>query len=180
MIYGKKIRLRALEREDIPAFVRWFNDPEVRRHLLLHLPMSTAQEEKWFEEHVLNGANIILGIEIPDSKLIGNIGLHRANHKDSSAELGIVIGEKEYWSAGYGTDAIMTLLKFAFEELNLHRVYLRVDADNPRGIRCYEKCGFQHEGKMRDAVFRAGEYRDQLMMSVLRPEFEAQRREKGE
>ena len=63
-----------------------------------------------------------------------------------------------------------TLLRLAFSEMNLHRIHLRVDADNARGIRCYEKCGFRPEGTMRDAIFREGRYHDQLLMSVLRPE----------
>jgi diamine N-acetyltransferase len=176
MIYGTRVRLRAIERDDIPRFVRWFNDPEVRQHLLMHHPMSLVQEEKWFEQHAQRDpATQVLAIETLEGVHIGNIGLDDVNWKNRNAELGIVIGEKEYWGQGYGTDAIKTLLAFAFDELNLHRVSLRVDADNPRGIRCYEKCGFQREGTTRDVVFAEGKYKDQHIMSVLCPEFYANR-----
>jgi len=177
MIEGEMIRLRPIEREDLPRFVRWFRDPEVRRHLGAYLPFSLVQEERWFErtlEQIERGESVLLAIETSEGVHIGNIGLHRINWKDRNAELGIMIGEKEYWDQGYGTDAIRTLLRVAFDEMNLHRVYLRVDADNRRGIRCYEKSGFRQEGTLRDAVFREGTYHDQWLMSVLRPEWEGQ------
>jgi diamine N-acetyltransferase len=172
MIYGTKVRLRAVERDDIPRFIKWFNDPQVREHLSMYRPLSLAQEEKWFERHTqLDPADHIYAIETQEGVHIGNLGLHDVNWKNRSTELGIVIGEKEYWNQGYGTDAIMTLLGYAFGELGLHRVFLRVDADNPRGIRCYEKCGFSHEGTLRDAVFTGGKHKDQYIMAVLQSEF---------
>lgn len=171
MIYGEKTRLRRVEREDIPTFVRWFNDPEVREFLTMYRPISTAEEEKWFEGQLEDKDSELFAIETADGVHIGNIGLHRINWRDRNAELGIAIGEKEYWSQGYGSDAIRTLLRFAFEEMNLHRVFLRVFEDNARGIRSYEKCGFRHEGRLREAVYRKGRYYDELWLSVLRREF---------
>jgi diamine N-acetyltransferase len=175
MILGKKVRLRPVERDDLPRFVEWFGDPEVRRHLAIYLPFSLAQEERWFENlqgRLERQEDVLLAIETADGVHIGNLGLHGINWKDRSAELGIAIGEKAYWNQGYGTDAIRTLLGLAFRELNLHRVLLRVDADNARAIRCYEKAGFQREGTSREAVFSEGSYRDQYVMSILESEFE--------
>jgi diamine N-acetyltransferase len=175
MIVGKKVRLRPIERGDLPRFVEWFGDPEVRRHLAIYLPFSLAQEERWFENlqgRLERQEDVLLAIETADGVHIGNLGLHAINWKDRSAELGIAIGEKAYWNQGYGTDAIRTLLGLAFRELNLHRVFLRVDADNARAIRCYEKAGFQREGTSREAVFSEGSYRDQYVMSILESEFE--------
>lgn len=175
MIVGEKVRLRPIERDDLPRFVEWFGDPEVRRYLMLYLPFSLAQEERWFENlqgRLERQEDVLLAIETADGVHIGNIGLHSINWKDRNAELGIAIGEKAYWSQGYGSDAIHTLLGLAFREMNLHRVFLRVDTDNARGIRCYEKAGFQRDGTLREAVFREGAYIDQLMMSILQSEFE--------
>jgi diamine N-acetyltransferase len=175
MILGKKVRLRPIERDDLPRFVEWFGDPEVRRHLAIYLPFSLAQEERWFENlqgRLERQEDVLLAIETADGVHIGNLGLHGINWKDRSAELGIAIGEKAYWNQGYGTDAMRTLLGLAFRELNLHRVLLRVDADNARAIRCYEKAGFQREGTSREAVFSEGSYRDQYVMSILESEFE--------
>jgi diamine N-acetyltransferase len=163
MILGEKVRLRPIERSDLPRYVAWFGDPEVRRHLAIYLPFSLAQEERWFDG--------VLAVETLDGVHIGNVGLHSIDWKNRSAELGIAIGEKAYWNQGYGTDAIHTLLGLAFHEMNLHRVFLRVDADNGRAIRCYEKAGFQREGTSREGVFREGTYHDQYVMSILEREF---------
>jgi RimJ/RimL family protein N-acetyltransferase len=175
MIFGKKVRLRPIEREDLPRFVTWFSDPEVRRHLAIYLPFSMSEEERWFEGYLDRAERkqeLILAIETAGGTPIGNVGLSGIDWKNRSAELGIVIGDKACWGQGYGTDAIRTLLGLAFGEMNLHRVTLRVDADHARGIRCYEKVGFRREGISRHAVFRAGKYHDQYVMSILQPEFE--------
>jgi diamine N-acetyltransferase len=176
MIVGKKVRLRPIEREDLPRFIEWFSDPEVRRHLLVYLPFSLAQEERWFEglqERLERQEEVLLAIETADGVHIGNVGLHAIDWKNRNAELGIAIGEKAYWGQGYGADAIRTLLGLAFREMNLHRVFLRVDADNVRGIHCYEKDGFRREGTLREVVFREGTYHDQYIMGILKQEFEA-------
>jgi RimJ/RimL family protein N-acetyltransferase len=170
-ITGKKIRLRAIERSDIPAFVRWLNDPEVTQYLVTYMPMSQAQEERWFEAQLEQRDGFILGIETLDGKLIGNLALVHIDWKNSRAGLGVVLGEKEYWGQGYGTDAITALLGFAFKQMNLHSVHLTTYEYNKRAIRCYEKCGFKLEGRMRQAHFYDGRYHDELMMGVLREEF---------
>ena len=171
MLYGEKTRLRRIEREDIPTFVRWFADPEVRNYLLINSPISHAQEEKWFESKLADEDSELFAVETLDGTHIGNIELFDFRHVHRQAELGVVLGEKAYWSQGYGSDAIRVLLRFAFRELNLHRIQLRVYEDNERGIRCYRKCGFQVEGRLRDAVYRQGRYFDVLMMGILDHEF---------
>jgi diamine N-acetyltransferase len=175
MLYGKNIRLRAIEREDLPHFVAWLNDPEVIRGLQIAWPLSMAQEENWFS-HLLErpGAETPLGIEIEQAEtwvLIGNVGLHNIDSIDRSAEIGIFIGEKTYWNQGYGTEAMRVMVRHGFNDLNLHRIFLRVYATNTRAIHSYEKAGFQHEGKMRDGVFRDGSYLDVVFMSVLQNEW---------
>jgi UDP-4-amino-4,6-dideoxy-N-acetyl-beta-L-altrosamine N-acetyltransferase len=172
MIHGTITRLRRIERDDIPTFVRWFSDPEVREFLLLNRPISMAEEEKWFEQQLRSQDSEVFAIETNDGTHIGNIGLHDINWVHRSAELGIVIGRKECWGKGYGSDATRTLLRFAFDEMNLHRVQLTVYEDNARAIRAYEKCGFQCEGRLRDAVYRKGRYYDMLLMSVLDDELQ--------
>ena len=173
MLLGDRIRLREIEREDLPNFVKWFNDPEVRRYLLFSNPMSMAKEKDWFESY-LKGEDLILGIECQQNgkwTLIGNVGIHRTNWQHSFTNLGIVIGEKEFWGRGLGTDAIRTIVVHIFNELNLNRVALEVFDFNSRAIKCYEKAGFVHEGIMRQAQFTNGVYCDIHMMAILREDF---------
>lgn len=171
MIEGEKTRLRAIEREDIPTFVRWLNDQEVRRYLEMYLPISRAEEEEWFEHHLRDNSTRVLAIETKEGVQIGNISIDELDWKNRSARLGIVIGEKEHWGRGYGTDAVISLLEFIFNEMNLHRIYLSVFDFNERAIRCYEKCGFRREGEARESLFRDGEYHTSLLMAVLREDF---------
>ena len=89
-----------------------------------------------------------------------------------------MIGDKSVWNQGYGTETMRLLLRHAFQTLNLRRVFLRVNSDNLYAIRTYEKVGFMHEGRLRQAVYIDGEYDDLLMMSVLRTEWDALQKEK--
>jgi RimJ/RimL family protein N-acetyltransferase len=176
VIYGERIRLRAPEREDIPIFTRWFSDPEVTRGLALYLPFSIAEEENWFdnmikrppEEHPLT-------IEVKEGdewKPIGNMGLFAFDKVAHNAEVGIVIGEKDYWDQGYGTEAMKLMLKHGFNTLNLHRIMLKVYAYNERAIRTYEKVGYVLEGRLREAIYYNGKYHDILLMGVLRSDWQ--------
>ncbi len=177
MIFYDDIRLRAIEREDIPTFVRWFNDPEVRRYLLMFEPMSKVKEERWFEARLALDNDFLFGIEAPvgeDWQLIGNVGLHRVNWTNSHCTFGIVIGEQAFWGKGYGTKATRAALRFAFHSLNLHRVELVVFDFNLRARRVYEKAGFRLEGTRREALFQDGAYHDEHIMAILRREFEQQ------
>ncbi len=175
MIYGKRVRLRRDERGDLPKFVEWLNDPEVRRYLLMNLPISLANEEGWFESMLKRPAEeqpFAIELRGEDGwQLIGNCGFFEIDWRARSSEVGIFIGDKTAWNKGYGTETMLILLRFGFTTLNLNRIFLRVDEANLGGIRAYEKAGFVHEGRFRQAAFEAGEYRDMLMMSVLRSEW---------
>lgn len=187
MIYTERVRLRGVEREDLPRFVRWFADPEVRAGLLMYLGMSLAREERWFEETLQRPQDEQpLAIDVRTGRdqweHIGSCGLHKIDWRNRSAELGIVIGEKRYWNQGLGTEVIHLLLAHAFETLNLGRVSLQVFEDNPRAQHTYEKAGFVLEGRLRRAEFRRGSYRDVRVYSVLQEEWAkqaAQRNQEG-
>jgi RimJ/RimL family protein N-acetyltransferase len=173
MIQGTKTRLRALEYDDLASFVRWVNDPETRRFVAMRYPLSMTEEDNWWQARLQKKNDHIFAIETEDGTYIGNMGLHDLEPENRQAMLGIVIGPKEYWGRGYGPDAIRALLGWAFGYLNLNRVYLRVYAYNERAIRCYEKCGFQREGVLRQARYSDGHYSDEWIMGVLRREFVA-------
>jgi diamine N-acetyltransferase len=175
MIFGKRVRLRAIEREDLPKFVAWLNDPEVYRNLLINYPLSLPQEEQWYEailkEHV-DEQPLCIDIGIGEKwETVGNVSFMQLNQHDRSAEIGIFIGAKEHWNNGFGCEAMRLMVGHGFNDLNLNRIYLRAYETNPNGIRCYEKAGFKHEGRLREARYHEGRYIDMLMMSILRSEW---------
>jgi len=178
VIYGSRLRLRAVERSDLPSFVSWLNDPEVREGLTLHLPLSHAEEEQWFE-HMLTTppAEHPLVIEIvsgEDWLPVGNCSFHQIDWRNRSAEVGIFIGAKTYWNQGYGTEAMELLLAHGFNTLNLNLIALRVFESNQGAIRAYEKAGFIREGRLRQAEYKNGKYEDIILMSVLRSDWDGQ------
>jgi RimJ/RimL family protein N-acetyltransferase len=116
---------------------------------------------------------VAFAIETKDGAHIGSINFHQVLPENRKARLGIMIGDKGYWSKGYGTDAMLTLLRFGFDDMNLYRIDLTVDADNDRAIACYRKCGFVEEGRLRMARYSRGRYVDQFVMGILRDEFYA-------
>lgn len=174
--YGERIRLRPPEEEDLPLFVEWLSNPEIRNYITIRY-ISQALEEKWFERLLPNTAGGAPGrlhfvIETQeDLRPIGVISLEAINWRDREAEVGIIVGETDFWGQGYGTDAMRTILEVGFHWFNLHRIFLRVIVDNTRAVRSYEKCGFRHEGRLRQAMFIDGAYKDMLIMSMLAEEF---------
>jgi diamine N-acetyltransferase len=181
MIYGDRIRFRAIDRDDLPTFVKWINDPEVRQGTGIYLPFSMADEEDWFEgmrKHPAEEHNLAIEVHEPAEerekenwKMIGTCGFFNHDGRNRSAEFGIMIGDKSYWNKGFGTEAVRLLVQHGFNTLNLNRIYLRVLENNPRAIRAYEKAGFTHEGRQRQADFKDGKYSDLLVMSILKDEF---------
>lgn len=176
MIYGERIRFRAVEREDLPRFVAWLNDPEILQGLLLYLPLSLNEEENWYESMMKRPTDehpMVIEIQQADEWLpIGNCGFVKIDWRSRSGEVGIFIGEKRLWNQGYGTDAMRLLLQHGFHTLNLNRIGLDVYDTNLRAVRSYEKAGFVQEGRKRQAIFKDGKYIDILQMSVLREEWE--------
>ncbi|TAK11825.1 MAG: N-acetyltransferase [Anaerolineae bacterium] len=177
MFVAERVRLRRIEKADLPHYVEWLNDAEVRRGLKIFLPLSNVEEDEWFETMMKSPL-----LERPyaiDAKAgegwahIGSCALFGFDHTARQAELGIVIGDKDYWNKGYGSDVMRLLLKVGFETLNLNRIHLWVYGNNPRARHVYEKIGFTHEGSLRQHIFREGQYYDVHMMGILRDEWQA-------
>ena len=174
-IEGSLIDLRELRHEDIPVIHSWVNDPLVMRYLSWGVFPQTRRETERYCEAQMSGADplnraFVIALREGDA-CIGTTGCHNIEWRSRSAELGIVIGKREYLGKGYGTEAVRLLLRFSFTELNLHRVFLKVFDFNERAIRCYSKCGFVEEGRLRDAFYRDGDYHDILVMGILEDEF---------
>ena len=181
MIYGTRIRFRAVEKEDLPVFAAWLNDPEVQQGILLHSPVSQAEEDGWYERMLKRPVDEhVMGIEVklPTGeagderwKLIGSLAFEDIDWHVRAAEFGILIGDKTFWNRGYGTEAVRLLAQHGFNTLNLNRIFLHVFENNPRAIRAYEKAGFTLEGRERQAEYKDGKFIDVLRMSLLKTEF---------
>lgn len=173
MLKGNKTLIRPLEPDDIEAFYQWYNDPEVNYWASGAWPLNTlfSEEEiekRFFESDMDERRYTILTLR---KERIGTIGFREVNIPARSATLFIVIGDKNYWGQGYGSDAIETILRFLFNQWNFHRVSLDTWDGNLRAKKAYEKLGFKLEGKLRDARFVSGEYRDALIYGLLSTEF---------
>ncbi len=175
MLLGHRVRLRPIGRDDLPLLRAWFADPEVMRHWAKPSPLVTedafaADLQGRFAQFADAGYFMI---QLHNGPPIGRIEFERLDPQAASAEVVILIGDRAVWGQGYGTDAMVTLLRYLFHERSLHRVALTVIASNARAARSYEKAGFVVEGTLRDDLFFEGRYHDQTVMSILRPEFDA-------
>jgi RimJ/RimL family protein N-acetyltransferase len=171
---GKLVRLRGYEKSDLNDLMRWWHDEEVTKFISAAVFPASSIEEERFIENIASGKDVANGefaIEtLSEQRYIGTIGLHNIDWLSRHAQLAIVIGDKEYWGRGYGTDAVRLLLRLAFDRMGLHRVELFVFTFNERAIACYEKCGFRREGILREHVFKLGAFTDVLIMSILASE----------
>jgi len=171
-IVGDRIYLRAVDVDDVDNFVTWLNDEEVRQYLSMTSPFNKTREKEFVDGLYKDDNNIILGIVLKENdNLVGNIGLHKISRTHRNAELGIFIGDKSCWSKGYGTEALKLVIKYGFNQLNLHRIYLDVFDFNTRAMRTYEKAGFKKEGIYREQYYRNGKYCDVFFMGILKSEW---------
>jgi RimJ/RimL family protein N-acetyltransferase len=172
MLEGEKVILRTIKKDDIDHWMRWYNDADV----LKYFPPGVMYGVTWEgEEEFYNNArkspdSKVYTIMTVEGKVIGIIALNNINREWRNAAIGITIGEKDKWGKGYGADAMRVLVKFAFERMNLHRIYLHVSGLNQGGVKCYEKIGFKSEGVLREDRYLDGKYHDTLVMGILRGE----------
>jgi RimJ/RimL family protein N-acetyltransferase len=172
-LIGSTIYLRPLERDDAARLVPWVNDNEITRQLLLYRPMNLKDEQDFIDRLTGSEDQIALGIVARDEdRLIGVCGLHRLDWRNRHAAFGIFIGVQDAWGKGHGAEATRLVVEYAFKTLNLQRVWLHVNEDNSRAIRCYEKVGFQREGLLRREHYRDGRYGNTVVMGILCDEWQ--------
>jgi len=171
-ISGEKTTLRLLEKKDLKKALMWLKDPSVNMYLSHNFRDYTEEQElKWFKFVQSSNNDVVFAIEDKNTNLyIGNCALHKIDWKKKSCELGIFIGEKEYWNKGFGSDAVKSITKFAFNKLDLKSIRLDVYKYNRRAIRVYRKCGFRLVKIERKNHFYNGKYWDTLLMELKKPD----------
>ncbi|NMB11133.1 MAG: GNAT family N-acetyltransferase [Firmicutes bacterium] len=171
-IEGERIVLRPLVPSDFSKIVKWTKDPEVGHYMDDDGSPETLEDcEEWHRNLRSNRHNQRLIITTLEGYPIGDIELDHIAWRNGDAELRIRIGEGDYRGRGYGTESVTTLLAYAFGEMNLSRIYLRVASDNFAAIRCYEKAGFRKEGKLVRSEQNGRMQRKIYLMRILKEEF---------
>jgi RimJ/RimL family protein N-acetyltransferase len=169
---SRRVALTGLVAEDLPVLFRWINDHDLVIQNAPYRSVTKQQHKQWFEAIQRRKDVKIFAIRLLDSgKLIGSCQLHSIHDIHRSGELQIRLGEANEQHHGYGTEALQLLLRFAFQELNLHRISLQVFRSNEAAIRLYEKAGFVREGTFRRSACIDGEYLDVIVMGLLREEY---------
>lgn len=181
MIEGQHVRLRTLERSDLPVLHRWMNDREVMtwgRFSPDHMTSLAALEKEYEKELTGEESNrTTFVIERTDGgKPIGWCSLHTWDRKHVSVDVGIVLGEKGLWGQGLGSEAVGLLLELVFQQQGWHHAELYTLVENQRAVRSAEKCGFRRVGVHREATYFDGRYHDLLIMEQLKSEWDARNR----
>lgn len=172
---GNSVFVRSLQSDDFGSVMqKWINDREVTQFLWRGTFPANLQELQ-AEFQSLSGSRTDVQLAIVDQNsntYIGVVGLHGINWVARHAEFRILIGEKKFWGKGLGTEANQLAVAYAFEILNLNKVWLGVNLTNQRAHQSYLKAGFKSEGTLRQEVFRNGRYHDVARMSLLKSEYE--------
>ena len=172
---GKLVHLTVENPETLASLEsQWSADSEYSR-LLNWNParrFSVMNAQKWIEKYFEKEGDHSFAIRtLADERIIGGIGLDGITWTHRDCYVGIGLGDREFWGKGYGTDAMKIILRYAFTELNLHRVTLGVFEYNQRGVRSYEKAGFVIEGRQRSLILREGRRWDVIFMGILREDW---------
>lgn len=176
---GKLIELKPFERHHIAKLVEWRNDPEVAYWSAGGEPefeLITAEEaENFFSSNVKNASKLdsyMFAIYTLKGEHIGVADYRDVERIKRSCTIGVMIGEKDYWGKGYGTDAIRVLTEYLFNGLNIRRIQLDTWSGNERAVKAYRKCGFTEEGRLRENEYVKGKFYDTIIMGLLRSQWE--------
>jgi RimJ/RimL family protein N-acetyltransferase len=174
-ITGELVALGPLCRDLVPLYLRWVNDFEVTRMLGLRWnPMTTEQEQAWYDGAASRKGQVDFTIYKRSSmRPIGNTGLMEINHQFGTAEFGIMIGEKECWGRGYGTEVARLILDYGFTGLGLRAIMLRTSGFNERGQHAYLRAGFKVVGRLRNSHRLGDRVTDVILMDCIAEEFES-------
>lgn len=167
------ITLKPLQATDVFGFYSWIKNPNAIKYSLSLFQNlnSNEQIDVWFQSVLDDVKNFNLGIYINSNQCVGYAGITNISQTNKSGEFFIFIGDEAAWGKGIGTEVTRQIAALGFNELNLNRVMLTVSEPNIGAVKAYEKAGFKHEGRFREACFRDGTFHDKLIMSILKKEF---------
>jgi tRNA (guanine37-N1)-methyltransferase len=169
---SKNLFLQTPTTDVIETWVKWMNDLEITEFMIQNPPFSYSEEEEYFEwtQHTMHGLFLSI-FDKKTKKPIGSTNLILSEQDDLKATFGIVIGEKEYWGRGYGSECTREMCKIGFGHLRLEKISLTVFPKNLPAIHVYEKIGFKKVGLMKNHVFKNGKREDLFLYELLKEEF---------
>ena len=173
---GDLVRLVPLDKvKHLENAMRWVNDPEISRYLLIgDFPMTRIAEEAWFDRVCAhNDKDVAMAIELLSGEHIGMSGIHAINWRDGTATTGTLIGVSDQWGKGYGTDAARVRTRYAFEVLGLRYLMSSVLEGNERSLRMLKKAGYVECGLYPKRLWKRGAYRDEHRLYMTREIWEA-------
>ncbi|MGP4081378.1 GNAT family N-acetyltransferase [Pseudalkalibacillus sp. R45] len=173
LFQGERIKLRKMKIEDASTYYKWQNDMEIAplvNPFIDSLSFHEVEENLKGMLHADNRKNYII-MHLEAEEPIGYVGLFNINHYHKNAECFIAICEREFRVKGFGQETMEILMEYVFKEMNMHRLSLRVFADNTHAIRMYEKIGFEVEGHLRETRFHDGKWQDSYIMSILQRDY---------
>ena len=173
-ISGDNIYLRGLKKSDLEGeYFGWLDDREVTKFMDSGVfPNTMVKMEEFYRNIALSNDNVMLVIIHKETnKHIGNIKLGPIKWISRVSPLGIIIGDKEFWGKGYGTEAIRLVLDYTFKRLNLHKVTAGIVAIHDASVKAFQKAGFEIEGRAKSQFFLDGEYYDSLYLGITKEDF---------
>ena len=170
-ITGDHIVLRSFNKADIENRVRWFNDPDVRKTLIINERFELDKTICWFEKIQHDGSRVELIIETPQKIPVGVVGLAGIDSTHRTAEIYIVIGQKEFWGKGLMLEAECLLIDWAFNSLELEKIWAQTRPDNIASLITMKKIGFQIEGTLRNEKIVNSQRTTVLHLGLLREDF---------
>lgn len=173
MFKGKYVKLRALEEEDLKTLRDWRNSKHVRKTTREYKLLNMINQKKWFESiHTDNPPkHVMFGIVGKNGKLDGVTGLTYIDWKNKHAEISIYMSNENWQKAKKAKDTVNLIIKYGFEELNLHRLWVEIFQISKENIELFEQMNFMKEGILRDKVWRSGKWWNSIIYSILSNEY---------
>lgn len=169
---GEKVLLRAIEKEDMEFLREMINDEEMEQNVVgWSFPVSKYEQEKWFESQIINKNNLRFIIEF-EGKRIGLVTITNIDWKNRKACHGIKLYGNDVKRKGLGTDTVKTIMKYAFEELQINKLYSTILENNEASLKLYEKCGWDQEGVLKKSIYKNNKYINEIVIGILKEKYE--------
>ena len=172
-ILGKFVTLRSIEKDDLEMMRKMLNDPEIESLVVgWAFPISKYQQEHWYEKNFNDDKNLRFVIETPDDGPVGLATLVNIDWKNRRATHGIKLVKRENRRKEIGTDTVMAIMRYAFDELQLNRLDGSWFDENVASKTLYQRCGWKVEGRIRKCIYKNGRYRDLDLVGILKEEYD--------